>query len=207
VRNHVEGLFSYQKTRTTLRVAFDNISNYTYFSRSYSSDPEYGRYNVIVKPNQQSGMVSIMTLQLAQDFTFGILNWENVVTYQKSSNQNILPLPDLNVYTNLYLNFNIAKVLRVHLGSDMRYFTSYQAPDYSPLMNTFAVQDNGANNIKVGNFPEINVYANLFLKHARFFVMVSHINESWGKKNYFQIPHYPLNKTLFRFGVSWNFFN
>lgn len=207
VRNHVEGLFSYQKTRTTLRVAFDNISNYTYFSRSYSSDPEYGRYNVIVKPNQQSGTVSVMTLQLTQDFTLGILNWENMVTYQKSSNQNILPLPDLNVYTNLYLNFNIAKVLRVHLGSDMRYFTSYQAPDYSPLMNTFAVQDNGANNIKVGNFPEINVYANLFLKHARFFVMVSHINESWGKKNYFQIPHYPLNKTLFRFGVSWNFFN
>lgn len=204
---HIEGLFTYQKTRTTLRVAYDNLSNYTYLSRSYSTDPDYGRYNVITKVNQASDNISVLTLQLAQDFTLGPLNWENMVTYQKSSNENKLPLPDLNIYTNLYLKFRVAHVLDVHLGADMRYFTSYYAPDYSPLMNTFAVQDNGAQNIKLGNFPEVDVYANLFLKHARFFVMLTHVNYDMGSKNYFQVPHYPLNQRIIRFGVSWNFFN
>ena len=75
------------------------------------------------------------------------------------------------------------------------------------MMNTFAVQDNGAQNVKIGNFPEVNVYANLFLKHARFFVMMSHINYEMGSRNYFQVPYHPLNERIFRFGVSWNFFN
>lgn len=203
----IEGLFTYQKTRTTLRVAYDNLSKYTYLSRSYSNDATYGRYNVITNVNQTSENISVLTLQLAQDFTLGPINWENQVTFQKSSNENILPLPDLNVYTNLYLKFRIARVLDVHLGADMRYFTSYTAPDYSPMMNTFAVQDNGAQNVKIGNFPEVNVYANLFLKHARFFVMMSHINYEMGSRNYFQVPYHPLNERIFRFGVSWNFFN
>ena len=34
-RTHLEGVFSYDKTRTTVRVAIDEIQNYTYFGMSY----------------------------------------------------------------------------------------------------------------------------------------------------------------------------
>ena len=37
--------------------------------------------------------------------------------------------------------------------------------------------------------------------------MMTHVNKGSGDKNYFFVPHYPLNGSVFRFGVSWNFFN
>ena len=37
--------------------------------------------------------------------------------------------------------------------------------------------------------------------------MMSHINAGNGSKQYFYTPHYPLNNRIFRFGLSWNFFN
>lgn len=37
--------------------------------------------------------------------------------------------------------------------------------------------------------------------------MFSHVNSGMGNKEYFLTPHYPLNERIFRFGVSWNFFN
>ena len=88
----------------------------------------------------------------------------------------------------------------------MRYFTSYYAPDYSPGLGQFAIQETEASRVKVGNYPIVNVYANFHLKQTRFFVMMSHVNYSDGG-NYFLTPHYPLNTRVFRFGVSWNFFN
>ena len=100
----------------------------------------------------------------------------------------------------------MSKVLNIDLGADMRYFTKYEAPEYSPYIGQFAVQDNGEANIKVGNHPFINVYANMFLKHTRFFIMMSHVNGSGGN-NRFTLPHYPMNGNILRFGVSWNFFN
>ena len=36
--------------------------------------------------------------------------------------------------------------------------------------------------------------------------MFSHVNSSDGG-DYFFTPHYPLNQRIFRFGISWNFFN
>ncbi|MBQ5511826.1 MAG: hypothetical protein IIT94_11995, partial [Prevotella sp.] len=55
--------------------------------------------------------------------------------------------------------------------------------------------------------PIVDVYANFHLKHTRFFVMMSHVNAEIGDKNYFLVPHYPLNGRVLRFGLSWNFFN
>ena len=88
----------------------------------------------------------------------------------------------------------------------MRYFTKYDAPDYSPALGLFAVQQ-GENRTQVGSYPLVNVYANFHLKQTRFFVMMSHLNEGSGNANYFFTPHYPLNQRILRFGLSWNFNN
>ena len=207
IHTRVMGTLSFPKTRTKLRVAVDEIKNYTYFSQSYDITEEGLRTGVMVTPMQESGGINLLTAQLEQNFRLGILNWENLFTYQHSSKESVLPVPDFNVYTNLYIKFKVVKVLNVDLGADMRYFTSYEAPDYSPYMGQYTVQGNGENNVKIGNYPIVNVYANVHIKHTRFFVMMSHINAGQGDKNYFFAPHYPMNERVFRIGVSWNFFN
>ena len=203
-QSHLEGVLDIAKTRTKLRVAYDNFDHLTYFGNSYEIDENFGRKNYKVNV-RQSGNVSLLTAQLMQDFKLGPVNLETVLTYQNSSDKAAVPVPTFNAYANLYLKFKIAKVLNTELGVDGRYFTQYEAMDYNPTLGVFCNQENGENNVKVGNYPILNAYANFHLKHARFFVMMSHFNQTAG--NYFLTPHHPQNVSIFRFGVSWNFFN
>ena len=204
-RTHIEGIFNYRKSHTQLRIALDEIQNYTYFGMSYTLDGT-ARKQMTAGVYQSSGNLNVLTAQLRQDIRWGIFNWENIVTYQ-NSNSEALPLPDLNVWSNLYLKFKIARVLTVELGGCVTYFTKYYAPDYSPQLNQFAVQQNADSRIEIGNYPWVDVYANMHLKRTRFFVAYSHINGGSGTKNYFLTPHYPTNGRIMHMGVSWNFFN
>lgn len=157
IHTRIMGTLSFPKTRTKLRVAVDEIKNYTYFSQSYDITEKGLRTGVMVTPMQESGGINLLTAQLEQNFRLGILNWENQFTYQHSSKESVLPVPAFNAYTNLYIKFKVVKVLNVDLGADMRYFTSYEAPDYSPYMGQYTVQGNGENNVKIGNYPIVNV--------------------------------------------------
>jgi len=211
IHSRIQGILNYQKTRTTLRVEIDEIKNYTYFASSYNTVND-NRVNHAIIVKQNNGLIHLLTASISQDFTFGPINWENMITYQNSSNKTVLPVPALNIYSNLYLRFKIAHVLRCDFGADVRYFTKYYAPDYVPILGQYAIQTNtdtngNDNRIEIGNYPVANVYANFHLKHTRFFIMISHFNAGTGRKNYFFTPHYPLNQSILRFGLSWNFFN
>ncbi|MBQ9203913.1 MAG: putative porin [Prevotella sp.] len=205
-RTHVEGLFSFDKTNTLLRVAIDEVQNYTYLGMSYTYSPT-DRKALSANMYQESSNINVLTLQLRQDFKLGPLNWENVVTYQNSSMPSVLPLPTINLFTNLYLSFKIARVLSVELGSCMTYFSKYNAPDYLPQMSQFAIQKDADAQVELGGYPFVDVYANMHLKRARFFVAMSHVNAGSGSKRYFLTPHYPTNTRILRLGVSWNFYN
>lgn len=205
IHTHLEGLFYVRKTKTRLRFAYDNLQDYAYLGQSYTITDDFSRSATAVSVRQSGSNISLITASVAQNFKLGPLHWDNVVTYQKSTNDDVLPVPALNVYTNLYLRFRIARVLDVDLGADARYFTKYYALDYSPALGQFTTQE-GADKVEVGNFPVVNVYANLNLKHTRFFVMLSHVNPR-GNSATFLVPHYPINGSVFRFGLSWNFFN
>ena len=211
IHSRIQGILNYQKTRTTLRVEIDEIKNYTYFASSYNTVND-NRVNHAIVVKQNNGLIHLLTASISQDFTFGPINWENMIIYQNSSNKTVLPVPALNIYSNLYLRFKIAHVLRCDFGADVRYFTKYYAPDYVPILGQYAIQTNtdtngSDNRIEIGNYPVANVYANFHLKHTRFFIMLSHFNAGTGRKNYFFTPHYPLNQSILRFGLSWNFFN
>ena len=206
-RTHVEGLFSYQKTNTQLRIAIDEIQNYTYFGMKYTLDDQLNRTGLTGGVFQESGNINVLTAQLTQNFQLGPLNWENVVTYQNSSNTEVLPLPALNVFSNLFLKFKIARVLDVELGGCVTYFTKYEAPDYLPMLNQFAIQQNAESRVELGGYPFVDIYANMQLKRARFFVAMTHVNAGSGTKMQFLTPHYPMNNRTFRMGVSWTFIN
>ena len=212
MRTRIEGNLSYSLTNTRLRLAIEEIQNYTYFGMSYDytyggDNAINGRKNMTVGVHQEGGNINLLTAQLYQDFRLGPLNWENIITYQNSSNTDVLPLPALNIFSNLYLKFRIAHVLDVELGGNVTYFTKYEAPDFCPMINQFAVQKNTQSRIELGEFPFVDVYANLKLKGVRFFVMMSNVLYSSANRKYFTTPHYPMNGSVMHMGVSWPFFN
>lgn len=201
-----QGVLNYAKTRTRFRFAFDEIKNYAYFASSFTNSDDNGRLYNMAYSRQASSPITVLTAEVAQDLAFGPLHWETTLTWQKSTNQDVLPLPAINAYTNLYLRFKIAHVLNCDFGADARFFTKYAAPDYFPSLGQYTVQEN-ENKQKIGGYPVINAYFNFKLSRARFFVMMSHVNCGSGNKEYFFTPNYPLNGRVFRFGISWDFAN
>lgn len=193
-RTRVEGELNISRWKTNLRAGVENIKNYTYFNQN-------------AMPAQESGNIQVLSATLKQDFRLGILHLDNEVTWQKSSNETVLPLPQLSLYHNLYLLAKIAKkVLTVQLGADVRYFTKYNAPAYTPAIQQFHLQA-ADDQVEIGGYPIVNVYANLHLKRTRIFAMMYHVNAGMGKGNYFLVPHYPINPRLFKIGISWNFYD
>ena len=191
VRNYrVGGKLDIPHTRTFINVGFENVENSIYFNEK-------------CLPTQHDGNVQVFSASLNQNFKLGILHWDNKLTYQTSSNQSVIPLPNFAIYSNLYLLFKIAKVLDVQFGMDCDYYTKYKGVAYQPATMSFYNQSE----IEVGNYPFMNAYLNMKLDKARFYVMVSHVNQGWFGDNYFSIPHYPLNPLKFQLGVSVDFAN
>ncbi len=194
-----------EKTATRVRAGVENIKNYTYFA-ALPAVSSKGTPLSKLAVRQSDENIQVISATLFQGFKWGVLNIDTELTYQRSSNQDILPLPDFNIYANLYIKFKIAKVLNTELGADVRYFTSYYAPDYSPALGQFCLQ-NPTDLVEIGNYPLASVYANFLLKETRFYVKYQHINEGSGSRNYFLAPHYPLNPAVLWLGLSWNFYN
>lgn len=207
MHTHLEGIFALQRTDTKVRVAYDNLQNYVYLAESYSRPTSSTISDFTAEVRQSSKNISLVTAMIEQNFKLGPLRWENRLTFQKSSDEDILPVPTFNVWTNLYLDFKIAKVLKVHFGADMYWFSSYYAPEYCAQLGQYAVQENETVKAKVGNYPIVSAYLNFKLKQCRFFIMMSHVNAGSGNKNSFLTPHHPLNESVLRTGLVWTFNN
>lgn len=213
MRTRIEGKLSVDRWKTQLKAGVENIKNYTYLDNTSvkytetSSGKEVTTYKNDVAVKQNSGNIQVFSAALRQDFKLGIFHLDNEITYQKSSNQDILPLPELTLYHNLYIKFGLAKkVLQIEMGADVRYFTQYYAPDYAPAIGQFYLQ-NKETRYKLGGYPLLNGYINLHLKRTRIFIAMYNLIQGQGEKSYFLAPHYPLNPRLLKFGLSWNFFD
>lgn len=180
-------------TNTDIRAGVENVQNYIFF-------------NSKSLPEQYGGSVQVFSASLEQKLRFGIWNWNNTITYQATSNADVIPLPALSIYSNMFLNFTAFKVLHVQFGVDCNYYTAYRGLDYQPATMQFHVQ-NPDEAIKVGNFPLANVYLTCKLQKVRFFVLYNHVNMGLFGSNYFSIPHYPIEPRQLKLGLSVDFAN
>lgn len=184
------GSLAIPSTYTSLTVGVENLQNLVYFDN-------------LALPAQARDNIQVFSASLNQAIRYRAFNWENRITFQTTSNSTALPLPSLSIYSNLYFYFKIARVLQVQFGIDCDYYTRYKAVSYQPATMAFYNQ----NEIDCGNYPFMNLYCNMKLGRARFYLMMSHINQGLTGKNYFSMPHYPLNPRRFQLGVSIDFLN
>ena len=185
------GVLDIPQTGTNINVGVENVQNLIYFGNEGL-------------PIQHGGSIQVFSARLQQNLRFRAFNWNNTVIYQTSAKDEVLPLPKFAVYSNMYLLFRVAKVLHVQFGVDLNYYSSYYAPNYQPSTMTFCNQ----REVKVGNYPFMNAYLNMKMKRATFYVLFSHVNQGiFGGKNYFSLPHYPLDPRRFLMGVRVNFLN
>ena len=185
----IKGRIGLPKRDISIGVQFQNITNYVYLNEK-------------CLPTQHDGNVQVLAVDLLAKLRAWRFHLDVQAVYQLTGNKDVLPLPDVALYGNFYYKDKFFKVLTVQLGTSVRYHTEYYGNAYMPALGQFYLQKE----LLIGNYPEMNVYANFHLKTVRFFVQYYHLNKGlFGGTNYLSMPNYPINPNTFQFGLSWNF--
>lgn len=174
----------------TFSADFKNLNNYVY-------------WNSQAKPAQYSDNIQVLTLSLQERARIWRVHWDNELTFQKCSDDVILPLPQLSWYSSAYLQFNsLFKVLNIQLGVDMRWNSAYHAPNYMPATGQFFLQNSGSYT-NYGNYLQMDAFINFRLKRARFYIEFNHLNKIWTHNyNSLLLRGYALDPSYLKFGLS-----
>lgn len=192
MRFNVKGRIAFPTRGISIGVQFENLTKMIYFDQN-------------ALPAQYAGNVQVVAADLTANLRAWRFHLDNKLVYQYTSDRSVLPLPDFSVYSNFYyLDHFFKRVLTVQLGVSVRYHTAYYGNDYMPATGVFFLQ----HDYEVGNYPEMNVYINCFIKRVRFYAQYANWNATlFGGRNYFSMPYYPLNPATFQFGLSWTFYD
>jgi len=161
----------------------------------------YNSYEAI--PSQTGKELLVFSVFADKDFNRRNLHFRVRALWQKASDETYIHIPDLSAFVSAYYKFVISKVMFTQIGVDTRYNTKYYADAYSPATGLFYLQ----NEKKYGNYPYIDVYANLRLKRTRVFFKMINIGTNFLESEYITTPHYPMPRSSFRFGISWLFYD
>lgn len=190
---HVGGQVAYPTMwfKPAIKFDYESITRHIYFQD-------------LNGPSQHDGTINVLAGMVQADLTTPWINLDNQVAIQYSSS-NLIALPLVALYSNLYYHGTWFKALDTQIGVDLTYNTEYYAPYLNAALGQFAAQEN----IKVGNYPRISVYANFYVRllHLRFFAQYQHLNASFMDRNYYSMPYYPTNPDVFRAGLAFHFYN
>lgn len=191
---HLSGSISSPSKKFSLKADYALLRNYIYFNDSL--------------PVSYGQNLNVSSLSVEKEFSFWKIHSVNKLVYQVVENENVLSLPQFVFYNSTFFdktwNFKITGGwLRTMLGFDIRYNTKYLGYGYIPALGNYYQQTE----MRIGNYPYIDVFLNVRLKRTRFFVKMEHVNSSWLGQNYYLAVGYPSQERKIRFGLSWTFYD
>ncbi|RYY24237.1 MAG: hypothetical protein EOP41_05985 [Sphingobacteriaceae bacterium] len=203
-----------EKLQLDAKAEYFLLGNYLYFNATNPVNASVdSAYSNNLRPTQASGIISLLKLSLAKNFTWRNLHFDNYLVYQQNSNADILRTPDFYTYNSLYYNKSFFNVLSTNFGFAVRYNTKYLAQAYAPGIGQFYNNSSFA----FANYPVVDVFVKGTLKRTNLFLKYTYANQGLQSRGYYTtvspgaIPTsqagYPMQDSLLIFGVSWNFYN
>ena len=173
------------------------FTNYTYFNSLYTATQSSGVFNVLHVAAQK-------TIHVSKHF-----NWYLEGNLQQTTGNPPVNIPLVLARSRFAFEGNFYKNLFLSTGIEVRYYTPYKAPNYSPLNGQFFFQDTTT----ISTRPDVNLYLNFRIKSFKAFIRLENLNTvnfqngfSFTKYNYVA-PLYPSRALWFRLGIWWNFVN
>lgn len=131
------------------------------------------------------------------------------ITFQQTDGGAPIKVPLLLTRNRLAYEGTFFKNLQVSGGLEARYFTPFEAYNYSPVMGQFMPQDT----FTLKNLPDIAAFFHFRIKSFTAFIRAENLNtvsfsNGFGfTNNNFAAPHYPTQGFMLRFGIQWGFVN
>jgi hypothetical protein len=208
--NHYKWRNSFNaEKRTNLHFSLSSPRYRTKMGSLFSILSDYIYLNTEALPTQYNETFSFFDVYLQNYLKFGKFGLNTRLNYQKTTNDEVLPLPEFSGYAALYWAPNIffkdtGGKLRFQLGIDCYYWTSYYGPAYSPALARFHNQKTE----QIGNYPFVGAFTNFEIKRLRFYFRYEHVNYGITEpQNYFLAPNYPSNRGVLRYGIAWTFYD
>lgn len=173
------------------------ITNYVYFTGYYKT----AQYNKVINIIQLSASKKIKLYKR--------WNWYADITLQQTDGVAPVKVPFFYTRNRIAYEGVFYKNLNLSMGIDCRYYSPYNAYDYSPVMGQFVTQDS----VSISNRPDISAFLHFRIKSFTAFLRgenLNAINFSDGfafTNNNFAAPHYAYPGFIFRFGIKWGFIN
>jgi hypothetical protein len=157
---------------------------------------------------QTSVPVSVLALYLKKRFDVWKLVWDNNIHYQMTDRNAIVSIPDVAVYSSLYLDHVIKfkftnGAIYFQIGADLFYNSEYYAYKFMPAFEQYYIQDVR----KIGNYPFIDPFVNVRIKRTRVYLKYKNIGALFLDKNYFSAVQHPRNLGVLKFGLYWTFYD
>ena len=182
-----------------INLGFKNhiITNLTYFSDYYHTA-------------QSSKVINLLQLYASKKIKL-TKRWNLYadITFQQTDGSAPVKVPLLFTRNRLAYEGIFYKNLNLSAGLELRYFTPFEAYNYSPVMGQFTPQDT----FKLKNLPDISAFLHFRIKSFTGFIRAENLNTVSFKNgfgftnNNFTAPHYPTQGFIFRFGIQWGFVN
>ena len=131
------------------------------------------------------------------------------ITFQQTDGSAPVKVPLLFTRNRLAYEGVFYKNLNLSTGIEVRYFTPFEAYNYSPVMGQFTPQDT----FKLKNLPDISAFFHFRIKSFTAFIRAENLNtisfsNGFGfTNNNFAAAHYPTQGFILRFGIQWGFVN
>lgn len=181
---------SYELPFFTIGIKNTTIDNYIYFGTD-------------AKPKQHSGAISISSLYSTFDVKINKFEFMGFASLQTTSNNEVIHIPAFHGKIKLAYNINLVKNISLMQPSIViNYFTEYYADAYMPALRTFYLQ----NDVKVGNYPYIDLCVTFKIKRANIFVQYTNMYSLTKDYRYFTTPHYPMRDSRFCLGINWRLY-
>ena len=131
------------------------------------------------------------------------------ITVQQTDGSAPVKVPLVFTRSRLAYEGIFFKNLVLSTGLEVRYFTPFEAYNYSPVMGQFTTQDT----FKLKNLPDISAFLHFRIKAFTGYIRAENLNtvsfaNGFGfTNNNFAAPHYPTQGFMLRFGIQWGFVN
>ena len=189
-RTEIQGKLSIPDWKLEASVGYAMLKNNTYFD-SLS----------IVRQNPEA--MSILSAYVKKDIQLWKFHLENKVLFQVSSDEDVVPLPDISLDLKYYFQFWLVQnVLNVQIGANALYTSEYYAQGYSPALGVFYNQRRE----KIGNTPYIDAFVNMQWKRASIFVKYINAAQGWPDSDYFSSYRYIRSQKALKLGIHWPFY-
>jgi hypothetical protein len=134
--------------------------------------------------------------------------FENTFQYNFSSDDNILRVPETMNKTRLLLQGHLfKKATFMQIGVDVFFRSAWIGNRYMPVTQQYYLGNASSAFSQLDSYALFDVFLNMQVKTARFFVKMAYINQGLGSNGYMVTPYYSGMSRTFEFGINWQFFD